>query len=205
MSVSESEISPQPAPQVPKAPPTTPGPIYRRRRVPVWPTVLGIIYLIAGLGGAFASLINAIAQPAAARMSSFAPYGEGTSVAMHEYGVWIIVSNLIGAGVGLLLVACGILLLLKNRVAVKFVYSWAVLRILFGAVQAVITGLIQQQQFQVMSRQMASNRLPVPPVSFTFVGLFSVGMVLAWALVLPIASIVWFRTQSVREYIATWR
>lgn len=195
-------IDPPPA-AVPLTPPTAPGVAEAPKSV--WPTVLGIVCIVFGVGGLLMGLWGVVApflfsQFAEAMTMDIAPEELEAMRAQMFSGLAI---SALGLPVAALLLASGIGLVRRRPGAVRLLQWWAGLKIVYTLV-AMLAGIwLQQEQIQAQMRAQGPNG---PPEAFILaIMIVSLVVGIAWGWALPAFVLAWFARRPIREEVATWR
>lgn len=203
---------PPPAPVVPTAPPTEPGEISIRLRAPVWPTPLGIVYIVFGVFGGITALVGALTTQMSVGIIKSFPGAEATAVGMEKYSWEHLASQSAEAVCALLLLVCGIFVLLKRRRVVPMIVVWAILKILAGIGGALLAAAMQKIQMEATLATIAQQRPNAPQQSAAVMSVvsnatmgFTIFFTVLIASALPVFSLIWFRLASVRATVAGWR
>jgi len=183
----------------PYAPPTqTAGP-QLPPRPSKWPTVIGIVAIaFAGLGimGGFCGLVTMVTMP------SMMPQDPATTAALSATrSSWMVVQLLVGLGLTVLLLICGIGLLKRRPWSPKGCTRWAVVYIIFAVIGGILNFSMQQAQFASMSQ--AGGPSPMP-VGFGTLALLMSLLGFVWACALPVFLLVWFSRAKIKAEVALW-
>jgi hypothetical protein len=196
----ENEERPPVQPARPAAPPTQAGPLPTPSPVPVWPTVIGVIAIVFGAGGALAGLggvvMSLVTRPMLQRMPN-AP-------AMPQYGehwiAWTVLGSLVTCGTAILLLIAGIGIAKRLAWGPRAARVWAVLKMIVVVMGTVISWQTQQGAIEAMKQNAAGAPMLNPQI------LLSLGMCggLLWGCALPVFMLIWFTRRSVKEEISRW-
>ena len=191
------------------SPPITAGTISLAPRPVAWPTVIGIIAIVFGTGGALGGL-SGIFTPFLLGMFKGiqVPGGPDMFARIGRWAPWIAILNAFGALIAGALLASGIGLLKRRAWSRKLCVSWAIVKILFAIPMVAVTAAMQHDQMVGMFASIGKSGTPPPP---GLVGAMTTGMIvftlvfaLAWAWALPVFMLVWLSRRPHRELMATW-
>src|SRR5690606_15707346 len=137
-------------------PPTLPGSIRPGNSGGGWPTVVGVIALVFGIMAALGGLCG-IASALFVR-AIFTMIGmeeqlsEDPSLAhLDTWAIPLAVLNLAGMLVAGLLIYAAVLTLRRKRMAGSWMVRWSWTKIIFVVVMAMVTFLMQREQFEAMT------------------------------------------------------
>ena len=188
-----------------------PGALSIRRRAPVWPTPLGVVYIVFGVFAFMMAVSQALMSQVSMNMVKWVPGTEATVAGMEKYRWESLAVQLASAVCAALLIVAGIFVLLHRKRAVPMAVVWAILKILVGIGVALLTAAMQKIQMEATMAQIAkqSPRGGPPAAALTAISTATVGFTvifaIVWAAALPVFSLIWFRLSSVRETVAAWR
>ncbi len=192
----------------PGAPPTTPGPIAMGQGRSAWPTAIGVISIVFGVLSGLSNAVQVISPLFMEAMQAGMP-PEVRDQMRAQTAVtrqWFPVTISIAAGqlaLGILLLACGVLILARRRSGPSLTIWWAVLKIVLVAVSAYVGRLVQADMTKAMQ---ASGQFPGGWFGMT-AGLFgAVGimMVLVTGWAWPVFVLVWFSRPTIRREVSLW-
>jgi len=156
----------------------------------IWPPVVGILSLLAGVGGLIAyglALISALK-------------GNGTTGAAH-------IAHLVALSLGvllalwLLLAAIGILR--RRQMAMVWMQRWALLKLFLGIagfIALVVVAIFVKDFDRTIDDQFGTNVVSEGVVALLTFGLPWLGWLLLW----PVCILVWFSRESVQRHIGDW-
>lgn len=189
-------------PPLPVAPPTVQGEVVKMRIEPVWPTVIGIISIIFGVGGVLVSIYGALMFLIFDSVMGMGAQPEEMTHAVEKYVVWSSVSSALGIPIAALLLTGGILLLKKRPIAPTLLVWWSILRIFNGLMQAAIAALMQSAQFEAIGSSGAGA--PMAGMG-QIIAIVTLILSAGWASALPVFMLIWFSREKVRAVVASWR
>jgi hypothetical protein len=198
----------------PPIPPITPG-LMVRPKVPVWPSVIGIVAIVVGaIGlvqyGCFGLIGQVIGQIALETMRESGFDDAMTAAPMEaqrKYMVPSILSTLAHAGLAALLLAAGIGLTRRRRWSVRAVRLWSVLRIILAVPAVGLQWLLMREQFQAISTMTVSGQQPMPAMLMPLmqgIGYAVLPLGLLWASALPVFMLIWLSLGRARQEWTTW-
>jgi hypothetical protein len=175
-----------------------------------WPTVIGVIAIVYASFGILGAIWALIAPFMMSAMTSMMPAEPSKQMAASMAGVqkWMGLSaasnalNLAGAAVLLL---AGIGLLRRRGWSRSVAIVWAVFKMAFAVLAAVVGYLIAIEQMAVMQQQMQSKGGAAMPVGFMQAFLpLGIGISIAVGWAFPIFMLVWMGRGRVRAEVAGW-
>lgn len=194
-------------PPVPAAPPTAQGHVVLTRGPAAWPTVIGVITIILGVGGVINGLIG-----------SFAPVVMNSIIAgfqtnpimgvVNKWQYWNMGIAAIGGLIAVILLVGGILLFRRRAISIPLLRVWAIAKILLAIVSSIAGTMILLEQSQVTAQQIAAASPGAPPIAAGAMDAFGIlGIVFGflWMLALPVFLLIWFRRKSVRTDVHRWK
>ncbi len=178
-------------------PPDLPPPL-----LSTWPKVLGIISIALGAVSLFTGLISVMGQETikAAYEGMHLPDG---FFARHEIALRVLPG--VAAGLGLLLLLGGILLLLRRSPSRGLLLLWALLKIGFAGVQAHYNLALQKDLLPVMLANQPKTQGVDTETIISIVSTVGVVVGVLWLAALPIFFIVWFFRGKIRAEMAMWQ
>ncbi len=198
-------------------PPTRAGTVPASTLPSTWPTILGVISIIFGLGAAvmygLCGPIMTLFMPMMAESFQGIPGGEASAAQMSALDdlKWLIIGmNLMLGIAGVLLLIAGTGILRRRAWCMRLVIIWAIGKIILSIPNGFISHHINKVQMDAMreaSAQTGGQNAP-PAVLFGLVDSLSViGIIvgIAWAIALPVFMLFWFGRRKVRTEIAGWR
>lgn len=204
--------SPPSEPRAITLPPRLHPPIVQRP-IPVvqgpsrWPGVIGTICIVLGALGMLSSAWGVLQQLFMSRLVAVVP---GQESMIEVYTRWMI--PMVGAFAPGILVAgvllyAGIKLVRRRPRARAACLAYAALRIVQGLILAVVTGMMQQELFQVSMAVTAAGSPAAAGIAAPMsagMAILSVAAVALWAMAFPIFLIVWFQRPSIRREVRMW-
>lgn len=191
-------------PRTPQAPPTAPTAL--PPAPPVWPTVVGIVMIVfGGLGLLFnlwGTIQNLFLNAFIAKMS--AQNNPDVAAVIVAWSTPMGLASLLQLSISSLLLASGIGMVMRRPWSIPAARLWAWAKIASTIVTAVLTVLMQREQFAAMTQQMQGQGPGTPAGFFTGILVFTAAFTIAWGWALPIFVLIWLRRQSSRREIATW-
>lgn len=195
----------------PPAPPTTAGAVTSSSHQSKWPTVIGIIAIVVGIGGVLTSCLN-LASPFLMkkfvnRDTMTVPVSEQMRASMavaKEWETWIAIINCAGLILGVVLLMAGIGMLSRRSYAAGLVRTWAWLKTIQVAVSAVISYFVGQETMKFMSDEFGRQGQQVPGGFLNVVPVLGVLFVLAWGWALPIFMLIWFSRGRIKDETEQW-
>ncbi len=193
--------SPPQAPPQRAAPPTSPG-IAERRPV-VWPTVIGIILIIVGAGGALSGLWGFIGAwvmtallPAMAEM-------EEMQEAIAYLGAWQHLLSAITLALGVFCGLAGVGMVRRRRWSIGATKAWSILKIVIGIAVAGVAAMVQAE---AMRNDLNASGGAGSPFAGMASAMAVVTFVLsaAWSAALPVFLLLWLKRSAVKLEIAGW-
>lgn len=180
------------------APPTAPGQWSGGSPPrPAWPTVIGVIEIVFGVGGVLTYLWTIA--------SLFIPpdpsLGEEVIQALSRYRPANVGLSVIHVLLSAALTAAGIGLVRRRPGSIRLNQWWAIARLAILPVGTLVGVLVQQDV-------MAAAGSPTAAMPAQFLGiilLISIVVGVAWGAALPIFLLIWLRLRTVRAEIETWR
>lgn len=157
----------------------------------IWPPVVGIVSILAGVGGLIAyglALISALK-------------GNGTTGAAH-------IAHLVALSLGvllalwLLLAAIGILR--RRQMAMVWMQRWALLKLFLGIVgfiALIVAAMFLKDFDRTIDEQFDTKVASEGVIALLIFGLPRLGWLLLW----PVCILVWFSRESVQRHIGDWR
>ncbi|MDY7107866.1 MAG: hypothetical protein SYC29_04440 [Planctomycetota bacterium] len=156
----------------------------------IWPPVVGILSLLAGVGGLFA-------------------YGLALIAALREHGAgtFIDITHVVALGIGTLLalwvLIAAIGVLRKRQMAMVWMQRWALLKLFCGIVAfiALVVAILFVSDFDTrIDAEFDTKVAGEGIVAFLTFGLPWLGWILLW----PIGILVWFSRESVQRQVGEW-
>lgn len=114
---------------------------------------------------------------------------------------WIMLGSAVTTCVAVLLLVSGIGMLKRVRWGVTAAQWWAILKMVFVVVNIIPAYMMQQEQFEAISRQ------GVPAMGgglFAVVSVFSIVFGLVWGWALPVFFLIWFTRPTIKGETAGW-
>lgn len=175
-----------------------------------WPTVIGVIAIVYASFGILSAIWAMIAPFIMSAMASAMPAEAGKQMAASMAGVqkWMglnVASNALNLAAATVLLLAGIGLLRRRGWSRSVAIVWAVFKMAFAVLAAVVGYLIAVEQMAVMQQQMQSKGGTAMPVGFmqAFLPLgIGISIVIGWAF--PIFMLVWMGRGSIRSEVAGW-
>ena len=187
----------------PLQPQIVPGPI--PPRPPIWPTVIGIIFVVLGALGMLGAILEAIGPLMMERLGEMMPDEVPDFMEpMAAYrGMLFVRSAALFVVAGLLLTA-GIGLLRRRSWAMPLAILWAVLKLGVVVFDAWLDAQVSRGVMEAMSEsgEMASGMQVMNATPFLWVGIV---MTIVWGWALPLFTFVWFAVPKIRADVRGWR
>lgn len=194
-------------PVPPAVPPTEIG--YATPPTPpsAWPTVIGIIAIVFGVGGSLLGIFGLLSPIINKAIAQNMPTSQQTMLdSMAPPPLWAIVNSLITLGLAVLLLVAGITLMRRVASGRGLCRTWAVLKILLVTVNAVIGYFMATQMADAMTQMQQQNpAMQGAPAGF-MQGMAGIGVCvgLVWGWALPIFMLIWFSRARIKEETASW-
>ncbi len=190
----------------PPAPPTEVGYAETPPKQSSWPTIIGVIAIVLGAGGALIGCFGALSPFFLDAMMSAMPPQAGQQAIQDvakDWMAWTIPIALVSVVLALLLLIGGIGLLKRRPWASKTCVAWAIIRILLVAVNSGVGYVIQQKTWDIMSQQ--DPNLSALPAGFTG-GILAATVVfnLLWGWALPVFMLIWFSRRKIKDEVVGW-
>jgi hypothetical protein len=195
------------------APPTSPGPFLPVAKLPVWPTVVGVIAIVFGVLGALGGLAGLLGLAIMRGLQSSLPAGARAMDVVRAWAVWTIPLSLVTAGIALLLLAGGVGLVQRRRWAPRMLRCWALLKMFLVVASSVLSWSMPQAVLQAQTSAM-SGLTPgfpsTPPGSTGVETQMSVSRVLEvvlgllWGWALPVFMLIWLARGTIKTQVAEW-
>jgi len=184
-------------PGTPVAPPTMPDPNATGRRALAWPTVIGVIAIVFGVGGLLGS-IGGVVWQALLLAGNLEAWGVQDADGAEAYAVPGLVLQAVAVLIPGALLVGGVLLVRRRRAAVRWLVTWAIVKLLHGAAAVVMGYLVQQAMLASMGAGPAG-----PSRAFVNgVMLASFTVTAVWITALPVFVLLWFTRPRVRADVA---
>ncbi|MBN1342492.1 MAG: hypothetical protein JXQ73_07420 [Phycisphaerae bacterium] len=173
-----------------------------------WPSVIGIIAIIFGVGGILSSVMGLASTFTTDWMlTSFGATMPAEARAQMQVAkdsaVYIAVGLAVALAIAPVLLAGGIGLLKQRRWSPKVLVSWAGARMLLVLVNTIFAYTMVESQLQQTMQQ--DPNLPQMPAAFVQgIGTFSVCGGLVWGWALPVFMLIWFSRGKIRAQTAQW-
>ena len=184
--------------------PTMPPPVLADSK-PGWPTGLGIIALIFGIGGALATLFGLVNYFVPA-MATNAGLPEDFYV---KYRPTMVPITLLTAAIAILLAVGGILLLKRRQKSAKLLKTWSILKIAVSVISIYFGMQIQKETMEVMTATVTGGEggpgaESAAMVASTMSAMMPVIMILSllWAWALPVFFLIWFSRAKVQNEVS---
>ncbi|MCC6426004.1 MAG: hypothetical protein IT435_04205 [Phycisphaerales bacterium] len=209
-------------------PPTTPGPI-RHARPASWPTPLGVISIVFGVGGVLLSLVNAASMLLFSQMGKAAtttthssstapttagpdPFGSVTAMfsSMGKWAIPLSICNFLLAAIAGLLIAAGSGICMRRKWGRTWAIYWSILKMLAAILLAIFTGLMQRDQMSTMATMTTGPGGSPNPAAPMIAGMapmmaiFSACISILWYWAYPTFILIWMYRRSVRAEVASW-
>ncbi len=204
-----SEI-PRPEPEMPYIPTSR------------WPVTFGVIAIVFGVIGLFASLAK-IAQyimySTGMMTNLISPKGSGSAMdkemsevtenifsAMEKMAPKMIVVESVLAILAVILLVGGILLLMRRRAASLIIQSWAALKIVGGGLGAYMTWQMTSQMQSGMFAKISAGSPPGSPSPMQYVDImYKVLFILqlVWLAALPVVFLIWLNREIIKDDLKT--
>lgn len=183
----------------------------------VWPKSIGIIAIVFGIGGLFQAimapfsllLVKPQMQTAVNQGGDQARVDEYLSrLAAHSY-----LSLAVHASLGLLLLAGGIFLIKRRKIASPLLQTWSILKILAGGFvifRSVSLSTLQMQILMEPTMTSASSvrggggEMEMIHQITTYAMWAGLGFGFLWLAILPVFFIIWFNRRKVIDQVKTW-
>ena len=192
-----------PADPTPLTPPIQPAVPYTFAR-PSWPVVIGIIAIVLGALGVLGGCWATIAYPVMAVIFRAAPKQATAGLdLLQEWRGWTLTMGIASGVLAVFLLSAGIGLCRRRRWAISVAWWWAVLKMVFVLVGAVMAVVMQQAQFTAIGGQ-GGAPAPLPPGSTLLIGAVTAGFTVIWGWALPVFMIVWLSRGTIKREIGGW-
>ena len=188
------------SPNVPLAPPTTPG--MRPRPPALWPSVIGVVGIIYGVGGVLASASQLLAMVFFRFLEDFVPPNSAAHqvIALDDWK-WIAISTLL---YGLLSVAAAMLIagsvgLLRRRAwGAKLLLIWSVVRIALSVADSAVG-------YAIAVALLEASPLFAPRFVINWTIMFGTAMELIIYSAFPVFVLIWFTLAGPRREVKRWQ
>lgn len=195
---------------------TAPPPLAQPPKT-VWPTSIGIIAIVFGIGGLFQAIMAPfsllLVKP---QMQAIVKQG-GEQARVDEYLSRLTAHSYLSLAVyailGLILLAGGILLMKRRKIASPLLQTWSVLKILAGGFVIFRSVSLSTLQMQIiMEPTMASaskirgggGEMETINQFTTYAMWAGLGFGFIWLALLPVFFIIWFNRRKVIDQMQTW-
>lgn len=182
-------------------PPQQPGEIKSDEAPAAWPSVIGVISIILGVGGCLSGVWGFFAPQFIEAMAERMPQRHAAQfTAIQDWHTWTVVSSALTILIALLLFITGIGLVRRRRYCIKLGRVWAVLKMTLVVVGVCVGYFIMQEQF----RQMPPQNLAVGGNIPVVMGVMGLVMGALWGCAFPIFLLIWFARAKVKTEYAQW-
>lgn len=193
----------------------TPPPLAQPASRPKWPTVIGVLSIVFGSGALLQSATSALGLLVVrAQMEGFAKQGADQGKIdeyLAQYKSFVTLSSISLSLLALLLLASGILLLRRRRIAAVLHQVWAILKILVGGFFLFKTQGMTRLQMSIMLDSPVMKGGPGGVKGnemfeqFTSAAMWvGIGFGLVFLAIYPVFLIIWFNRERIRGEIRGW-
>ncbi len=175
-----------------------------------WPTTLGIISIIFGIGG----LLQAGIAPFSAAMTkgSMEPFVEqgADQAQVDDFLAQLEANAYLGGGValvlGVILLVGGIMVLKRKTASSLVLKAWAVLKILGGGFIMFKSMAVQKMQMEIMfsAGGIGGAETEMTADITKYALWFGMAFGFLWLVALPIFLLVWFNREKVKTQMSEW-
>ena len=184
-------------------PPDQPGQMQAPQEPSTWPTVIGIIAIVLGAGGVLSGLSSAAMPMLVDAMGTAMPEMQRAPLeAAQEHMVWTVTSSLLSVLIAAALLAAGIGLVKRRAWSIRAARGWALVRLLFVGIAAVMAYRIGQAQFDAMAEQGDLGGLPEWLVDLLLP--LTVVATLAWGWAFPVLILIWLGRAKIKAETGLW-
>jgi hypothetical protein len=191
-------------PPWPSAPPTEAIPWPVPERPSGWPTAIGVIAIVCGIGGIAVGLWAAVAPFFMRALLQNVPEQRSGLAVMDEWWPVSVALAIVGVGLAVLLLIGGVGVLRRGAWAPRACNTWAVLKVLLVIANAAVAYVVQKQTLMAMQGQNARMPPGWRAISGSMPGM-TVCFALLWGWALPIFLLIWPARGTIKEEIAQWR
>ncbi|HVZ94884.1 MAG TPA: hypothetical protein VG797_10275 [Phycisphaerales bacterium] len=185
---------------LPAAPPTYRGTAPKQVRPPVWPTVIGVISIILGVGGILSGIWAILMFNVFGQFMGTMPGGQTMT---HDYGKLMLFTSVVAVLIAGLLLCAGIALVRRRRVAVPLHITWAIIKIVYAIGASIVGHFVQQVQLDAMNNdpQFAGAGTRAVGLGLGWFSVIGIIIGIAWYSVYPVFILIWFgaKRTSARE------
>ncbi len=173
-----------------------------------WPTTLGIISLIFGIGGIGQAVIAPFSA-AMTRSSMQAFVEQGADQAeVDDFLATLQANSYLNGGVvlvlGVILLVGGIMLLKRKPASSVVLQAWAVLKILGGGFIIFKSMAVQKTQMAIMFSATAGSEAEMIGNITRYAMWFGLAFGLLWLIALPVFLLIWFNRDTIKTQMSEW-
>ncbi len=173
-----------------------------------WPTTLGIVSIIFGIGGilqgGMAPFSAAIAKNS---MTVFVDKG-ADQAQVDDFLIKLQSNAYLSGGIylvlGLILLVGGIMLLKRKPASAVVLQTWAVLKILGGGFVIFKSMAIQKMQMQIMFSASGGSEAEMIGNITKYAMWFGLAFGFLWLIALPVFLLIWFNRDTTRAHMSEW-
>jgi len=192
-------------PPVRMAPPTSPG--IPQRREHAWPTPLGIVLMVFGVGAILGALWSVAG---AALMSGFlwpTPEDSGMVAAMAEMNWMQYPLAFASLALGATCLYAGLGIARRKPGSGRVARIWAVAKLALAFTASAVGAYIQRSMMTVAMEEQVTSGASMPPGgNFFYVGIAAATFLFSWVWLsaLPVFVLLWLRRPVIAQEIARW-
>lgn len=195
-------------PQVPFVPPTAPGAFQPQPRRSSWPTVIGVIAIVFGVGGmlmgCWTSVFPLFTDFFAEFFEKNMPAGQPNPLEFAgQFETWSVIHGVAMLIVAAILLVAGIGLVRRRSSSIDTCRLWSVLKILLTIEACFFTAATQRVQFEAMQSQ-APGTMPFGDDFTSMIIAATVVWALVWGCALPVFMLIWFARGKIKAETAQW-
>lgn len=183
-------------------PPTQPGGLPPLSQPSAWPTVIGIIAIIVGAGGALMAVWGVASLFLMDRMRTAVPTSQmAQAMPGPEWRVWTGAASVLSFGAAVFLLGAGIGILQHRRWAPRASIAWAITKMIIVVGSAAVGYMTMQGQMEAV---VASTPAPMPSGFASGIAAASMCFAVVWGWALPVFVLIWFSRGKIKAEVATW-
>ncbi|MDF1739282.1 MAG: hypothetical protein P1U86_08990 [Verrucomicrobiales bacterium] len=173
-----------------------------------WPTALGVIAIIFGIGG----ILQAVIAPFSAAMTKssmqvFVDQG-ADQAQVDDFLVKLQSNSYLSGGIclvlGVILLVGGIMVLKRKPVSSVTLQAWAVLKILGGGFMIFKSMAIQKTQMEIMFTATGGSEAEMIGNITKYAMWFGLGFGFLWLIALPVFILIWFNREKIKTQMGEW-
>ena len=173
-----------------------------------WPTSLGIVAIIFGIGG----ILQAVIAPFSAAMTKgsmqvFVEQG-ADQAKVDDLLVKLQSNSYLSGGLylvlGVLLLIGGIMLLKRKPVSSVTLQAWAVLKILGGGFMIFKSMALQKSHMEIMFTATGGSEAEMIGNITQYAMWFGLAFGFLWLIALPVFILIWFNREKIKTQMSNW-